>query len=159
MIGWHHWLNGHGFGWTPGIGDGQGGLACCGSWGHKESDTPEWLTETRPHCLKVPALAPDVTMPRHHWIDGKHVALVLRTPPPACRTDITDEALCPTSPHKHSLHCTLGRNCQNTWGALGVLPLPLWLRDSLPFPFEKNYFQIRFDNYLLIIDFIEFFIE
>ena len=32
MSGWHHRLNGHGFGWTPGVGDGQGGLACCGSW-------------------------------------------------------------------------------------------------------------------------------
>ena len=38
MVGWHHRLNGHGFGWTP---DGLGGLACCGSWGHKESDTTE----------------------------------------------------------------------------------------------------------------------
>ena len=35
MVGWHHRHNGHGFGWTPGVGDGQGGLACCGSWGHK----------------------------------------------------------------------------------------------------------------------------
>ena len=35
MIGWHHRLNGHGFGWTLGVGDGQGGLACCGSWGLK----------------------------------------------------------------------------------------------------------------------------
>ena len=43
MIRWHHWLNGHGFGWTPGVGDGQGGLACCGSWGLKESDTIELL--------------------------------------------------------------------------------------------------------------------
>ena len=43
MIGWHHWLNGHEFGWTPGIGDGQRGLACCTPWGHKESDTTEWL--------------------------------------------------------------------------------------------------------------------
>ena len=43
MVGWHHRLNGHGFGWTPGIGDGQGGLACCGSWVRKESDTTEWL--------------------------------------------------------------------------------------------------------------------
>ena len=42
MVGWHHWLNGHGFGWTPGVGDRQGGLACCSSWGHKESDTTEW---------------------------------------------------------------------------------------------------------------------
>ena len=46
MVGWHHRLNGHGFGWTPGVGDGQGGLACCGSWGHKESDTTEWLNWT-----------------------------------------------------------------------------------------------------------------
>ena len=42
---WLHWL-GHGFGWTPGVGDGQGGLACCGSWGHKESDRTEWLSWT-----------------------------------------------------------------------------------------------------------------
>ena len=38
--------NGHGFGWTPGVGDGQGGLACCGSWGHKELDMTEWLNWT-----------------------------------------------------------------------------------------------------------------
>ena len=41
MVGWHHRLNGHGFGWTPGVGDGQGGLVCCSSWGHKESDMTE----------------------------------------------------------------------------------------------------------------------
>ena len=46
MVGWHHRLNGHGFGWTPGVGDGQGGLACCNSWGRKESDTTEWLNWT-----------------------------------------------------------------------------------------------------------------
>ena len=43
MVGWHRWLNGHGFGWTPGVGDGQGGLECCGSWGHKELDMTEQL--------------------------------------------------------------------------------------------------------------------
>ena len=43
MTGWHHWLDGHGFGYTPGVGDGQGDLACCGSWGHKELDMTEWL--------------------------------------------------------------------------------------------------------------------
>ena len=46
MVGWHHQLNGHGFGWTPGVGDGQGGLACCDSWGRKESDTAEQLNGT-----------------------------------------------------------------------------------------------------------------
>ena len=43
MAGWHHWVNGHEFGWTPGVSDGQGGLACCGSWSYKESDITEWL--------------------------------------------------------------------------------------------------------------------
>jgi len=41
MVGWHHRHNGHGFGWTLGVGDGQAGLAYCDSWGHKESDTTE----------------------------------------------------------------------------------------------------------------------
>ena len=46
MVGWHHRLDGHGFAWTLGVGDGQGGLACCGSWGRKESDTTERLNWT-----------------------------------------------------------------------------------------------------------------
>ena len=46
MAGWHPGLNGHEFGWTPGVGDGQGGLACCDSWGLKESDTTERLNWT-----------------------------------------------------------------------------------------------------------------
>ena len=46
MVGWHHWLNGHGFGWTLGVGDGQGGLACYCSWVCKESDTTEQLNWT-----------------------------------------------------------------------------------------------------------------
>ena len=46
MAGWHHQLYAHEFGWTPGVGDGQGGLACCDSWGRKESDTTEWLNWT-----------------------------------------------------------------------------------------------------------------
>ena len=46
MAGWHHWLDGRVSEWTPGVGDGQGGLACCDSWGRKESDTTEWLNWT-----------------------------------------------------------------------------------------------------------------
>ena len=46
MAGWHHWLNGRKSEWTSGDGDGQGGLACCDSWGHKESDTTERLNWT-----------------------------------------------------------------------------------------------------------------
>ena len=43
MVGWHHRHNKHGSGWSPGVGDGQGGLACCGSWSLKESDMTERL--------------------------------------------------------------------------------------------------------------------
>ena len=41
MVGWHHRLNGHEFEQALEVGDGQGGLACCSPWGHKESDTTE----------------------------------------------------------------------------------------------------------------------
>ena len=53
MAGWHHRLNGHGFGWTPGVGDGHGGLACCGSLGRKELDMIEslnWTEKGRKSC-------------------------------------------------------------------------------------------------------------
>ena len=46
MAGWHHWLHGRESGWTPEVGDGQGGLACCDSWGRKGSDTTERLNWT-----------------------------------------------------------------------------------------------------------------
>ena len=46
MAGWHHWLNGRESKWTPGVGDGQGGLVYCGSWGRKESDTTGRLNWT-----------------------------------------------------------------------------------------------------------------
>ena len=50
MVGWHHRLDGHEFAWAPGVGDGQGSLACCSPWGCKEWDTTEqlnWLTELK----------------------------------------------------------------------------------------------------------------
>ena len=43
MVGWHHWLDGHGFGWTPGVVDGQGSLVCCDSWGRRVGHN--WATE------------------------------------------------------------------------------------------------------------------
>ena len=55
-VGWHHQLDGHVLGWTLGVGDGQGGLACCSSWGLKESDTTEWLNWTELLHLLVPSL-------------------------------------------------------------------------------------------------------
>ena len=54
MIGWHHQLNGHELGETPGVGDGQGSLACCGSWGWKKSYN--WATEVNWTVLKAVSL-------------------------------------------------------------------------------------------------------
>ena len=53
VVGWHHWLNGHEFEKTPGVGDGQGGLACCSPWGHKELDTTEWPNWTELTGFKI----------------------------------------------------------------------------------------------------------
>ena len=53
MAGWHHRLDGHEFEWTPGVGDGQGGLACCDSWGRKDSDMNEWLNDWTELMLKA----------------------------------------------------------------------------------------------------------
>ena len=68
MAGWHHWLNGRDSEWTLGVGDGQGGLACCKSWHSKELDTTERLNWTEltvkeinffhPHPLHLPLLPP-----------------------------------------------------------------------------------------------------
>ena len=56
MAGWRHWLNRQEFEWTPGVGDGQGGLACCNSWGHKVSDSTEQLNWTKLRIKKKLAL-------------------------------------------------------------------------------------------------------
>ena len=51
MAGWHHWLDGRESEWTLGVGDGQGGLACCDSWDRKESDMTERLNWTEQSCI------------------------------------------------------------------------------------------------------------
>ena len=53
MAGCHYWLDGCESGWTPGVGDGQGGLACCNSWGRKESDTTERLNWTESNYIST----------------------------------------------------------------------------------------------------------
>ena len=53
MAGWHHWLNGCESEWTPGVGDGQGGLACCDSWVRKESDMTERLNGTELNVVQT----------------------------------------------------------------------------------------------------------
>ena len=62
LQGWHHWLDGRESEWTPGAGDGQGGLACCDSWGRKESDTTERLNWTELNCYS------EVNVRTHHLV-------------------------------------------------------------------------------------------
>ena len=70
MVGLHHWFNGHQFGWALGVGDGQGGLACCSSWGHKESDTTEQLNWTELNYIhNVWSLA---SLSRSPWLDLRY---------------------------------------------------------------------------------------
>ena len=56
MVAWHYRLNGHGFGSTPGVGDGQGSLACCSPWGHTELDMTERLNNVVPDMAEVLAV-------------------------------------------------------------------------------------------------------
>ena len=53
MAGWHHRLDGHEFEWTLGVGNGQGGLACCNSWGRKEWNMTEWLNWLTGSCFTM----------------------------------------------------------------------------------------------------------
>ena len=72
----NHRLDGHEFKWTPGVGDGQGGLACCNSWGHKESDTTEWLNWTELNVY-VSMLFSQSSHPLLPWLCPKVCSLCL----------------------------------------------------------------------------------
>ena len=66
MAGWHHSLDGRESEWTPGVGDEQGGLACCDSWGRRELDTTEWLNWTELNWnMKMEVL--DFSQDEIHW--------------------------------------------------------------------------------------------
>ena len=67
MAGWHHWLDGRESEWTPGIGDGQGGLACCDSWARKESDTTEQLNWTELMILTGSLIPLQSKMHKRAW--------------------------------------------------------------------------------------------
>jgi len=79
MAGWHHWLNGRESEWTPRVGDGQGGLACCDSWGRKQSDMTEWLNLTGLKVinyllpLSIPKPCPTLCNPMNCNIRGSSV--------------------------------------------------------------------------------------
>ena len=74
MAAWHHWLDEHEFGWTPGVGDGQAGLVCWDSWGRKESDTTErmnWI-----ECAKATSyIIPTISL----YVKGNTVEIVKRS--------------------------------------------------------------------------------
>jgi len=124
MIGWHHWHNGHEFGWTVGVGDGQGGLACCSSWGCKELDMTEQLnwSELYPTCVqKLEGTALHKSMP---------------------------------TPSSFSLHLPVLLQCVPQFLAIsGLLNCsfsvnPLWLKFPLPALSSENYFhEVSWHNY------------
>ena len=107
MAGWHHQLDGREFEWTPGVGNGQGGLACCNSWGCKESDMTErlnWIELNWTICFLLQSYAPETSSPQssktqilpcyfslwnswvlfhHHKIQASYRdSLILSFPPP-----------------------------------------------------------------------------
>ena len=86
MVGWHHRLNGHQFEQAPGVGDGQGSLACCSPWGHKESNMTELLNWTELTVRQISSYLPDQGLKPHplHW---KH--RVLTTGPPGKSQNVT----------------------------------------------------------------------
>ena len=73
MAGWHHRLDGHEFEWTPWVGDGQGDLACCDSWGCKESDTTERLNWTESHLLMKMLCESSLSLHYTHLLESKTV--------------------------------------------------------------------------------------
>ena len=66
MVGWHHWLDGHEFEQALGVGDGQGSLACCSPWGHKESDMTERLKNNKAHQCATSWTKPFFSVPSAH---------------------------------------------------------------------------------------------
>ena len=75
MVGWHHQHNGHGFEWTPGVGDGQGGLAYCDSWGRKESDTAERLNWTEYFSIYIICLHSETHIQYISGVCGINISL------------------------------------------------------------------------------------
>ena len=104
MAGWHCRLEGHEFEWTPGVGDGQGGLACCDSWGCKELYTIEWLnwTELMNAQPSTPYPRGYCTLPRliYHTSSAFPSFIFLPSPLASSRSLLLNLSL--TSQHLHN---------------------------------------------------------
>ena len=79
MAGWHHQLDGHEFEWTPGVGDGQGGLACCNSWGRKQLDMTEQLNWTELSEKNTNVVIYLVTICNKTRRDKKYIVIITTT--------------------------------------------------------------------------------
>ena len=77
MVGWHHRLHGHEFEWAMGVGDGQGSLACCSPWGHKELNTTEWLNWIE-LCRLIRQLKPRVMMKTYKWLKASQAGYSIK---------------------------------------------------------------------------------
>ena len=97
MVGWHHQLNGHEFGWTLGVDDGQGSLECCSPWGRKESDTTERLNWTE---LILPMVKQEAWNVSHGKLDFTRTCL-LKNP------RIASHVICYMCEKSPTLHCSL----------------------------------------------------
>ena len=83
MVGWHHRLNGYEFEQALGVGDGQGGLVCCSPWGHKESDTTEWLNWNWNYWASLSITSHYADFQKlnfYHWTLLLHICLKIYSP-------------------------------------------------------------------------------
>ena len=82
MVGWHHWLNGCESQWTPGVGDGQGGLGCCDSWGRKQWDMTELLnwSDLTPWKESYDLPRQHIKKQRHHFANKVHIVKAIVFP-------------------------------------------------------------------------------
>ena len=121
MAGWHHWFDGHESEWTPGVGDGQGGLACFDSWGCKESDTTEPLNWTELNWwgyVRRNRAKANRVFPREHTGHSKHS--LPTTPEKTLHMDITrwstlkSDCLYSLQPKMEKLY-TVHKNKTGSW--------------------------------------------
>ena len=129
MVGWHHRLDGHEFEQAPGVGDGQGSLACCSPWGRKESDTTERLNSTELKIVKMVNFIICVfyhTCIKHVFITIKiHVTSLSRNSANYACVHAKLLQLCLTlcNPMDHQAPLSMGFSRQKYWGGLPYPPL------------------------------------